>query len=184
MLELNIGCPNTKEHGMVFGTEPGMAAKVVEAVKGVAGDIPLMAKLTPNTHKYVEVAKGCVEAGADVIGAFNTWGPGMLIDTNTAKPVFAFKSCGISGPAVKPLTVRGVYELYKAVDKPIVAIGGVTTGNDAAEMIMAGATAIGIGSGIHYRGLDVFKKVCDELKEFMESHGYSSLKDMRGIAHE
>jgi len=183
MLEINIGCPNTKSHGMVFGTEPEMAGEVVRAVKEVT-DIPVMPKLTPNTHKYVEVAKACVEQGADVIGAFNTWGPGMLIDTNTTKPVFAFKSCGISGPAVKPLTVRGVFELYKAVDVPIVALGGVTTGNDAVEMIMAGATAVGIGSGIYYRGLDVFKKVCDEMKEFMELHGYSSLKDMRGVAHE
>ncbi|MCD6414966.1 MAG: dihydroorotate dehydrogenase [Candidatus Diapherotrites archaeon] len=184
IIELNISCPNTKKHGQVFGFEPDVAGEVVSRVKGVTEEIPVMPKLSPNTPKLKEVAKACEDAGADAISAINTVGPGMVIDVNTAKPVLDFKTGGLSGPAIKPIAVRCVYDIYEVVDLPIVGIGGVSTGRDAAEMIMAGAVSVGIGSGVYYRGIDVFKKVCDELEGFMEERGYKTIKEMVGLAHE
>jgi dihydroorotate dehydrogenase (NAD+) catalytic subunit len=107
----------------------------------------------------------------------------MVIDVETGKPVLDFKVGGLSGPALKPIAIRCVYDIYEAVKIPIIGVGGITTGKDAIEMMMAGATAIGIGTGIYYRGWNIFKKVCDEMIEFLESHGYSDVKKIIGIAH-
>jgi len=130
-----------------------------------------------------EVAKAAEKAGADGITAVNTLGPGMVIDVKTGKPVLGFKVGGMSGPALKPIAIRCVYDIYKAVKIPIIGMGGITTGKDAIEMMMAGATAVGIGTGIYYRGWDIFKKVCDEMTKFLKSHDYSSLKEVIGVAH-
>jgi dihydroorotate dehydrogenase (NAD+) catalytic subunit len=184
MIELNISCPNTQKKGMVFGCDPVAAGKIVSSVKEVTGKIPLMPKLTPNTPLLKQVARACEDAGADALAAINTVGPGMIIDVNTAKPVLAFKTGGLSGPAIKPIAVRCVYDVSEATDLPILGIGGVTTGEDAAEMLAAGASAVGIGSGVYYRGINVYEKVCSELEEFMKARGYKSVKQMVGKAHE
>ncbi|MCD6523334.1 MAG: dihydroorotate dehydrogenase [Candidatus Diapherotrites archaeon] len=183
-IELNISCPNTKAHGMLFGKDPSIAHDVVSQVKEVTNNIPIFAKLTPNTDRVIEVARACEEAGADAIVAFNTWGPGMYIDINTRRPVLHYRTGGVSGPAVKPLVVKGIYELYEHVSLPILGVGGITNGNDAIEMIMAGASAIGIGSAVYYRGIDVFKRICDEMQGWMLTHDYKSIKELVGVAHE
>ena len=184
MIELNLSCPNTSEHGMAFGVKKEACFDVVKAVKKVAGNIPLSAKLTPQALNIGEIAKSCEEAGANAITAINTVGPGMFINIDVAKPVLAYKTGGLSGPAIKPIAVRCVYDIYKSVKIPIIGIGGVSYGKDAIELMMAGATAIGIGSAVYYRGIDVFKKVCDEIKEWLEKSDYSSIKDVIGVAHE
>lgn len=183
LLDVNIGCPNTKKHGAIFGKDPKTAGDLVNKVKEVAGKVPVMPKLTPNADNMLEVAKACEDAGADAIAGFNTWGPGMVIDINTRKPVFAFKTAGVSGPAVKQMTIRGIYDLYETVDIPIVAAGGITYGNDTLEAIMAGATAVEIAAGVYYRGIDIFKKVTDEMGSWMKENKIKSLKELVGNAH-
>ncbi len=184
MIELNLSCPNTKEHGMAFGVKKEACFDVVKAVKRISGNIPVSAKLTPQALNIGEIAKACEDAGADAITAINTVGPGMFINIDIAKPVLSFKTGGLSGPAIRPIAVRCVYDIYKAVKIPIIGMGGITYGKDAIEIMMAGATAVGIGTATYYRGKDVFKKVCDEIEKWLEKSDYSSLKEIIGVAHE
>ncbi len=182
MLDVNIGCPNTKSHGAIFGKDPETASELINKIKDVAGKIPVMPKLPPSDN-FIAVAKACVDAGADAIAAFNTWGPGMIIDINTRKPVMGFKTGGISGPAIRPMVIKGIYDLYNAVDVPIVAVGGITYGKDALEAMMAGATAVEIGSATHYRGIDVFKKVTNEMEDWMKKNNVNHVSEVIGNAH-
>jgi len=183
-VEVNISCPNTEAEGMIFGCSEKHAFDVVRAVKNACGSVPVMPKLTPQAHDIGRVANACEEAGADAIAAINTVGPGMLINIEAKKPVLDYRKGGISGPAIRPIAVRCVYEVYEAVDLPILGIGGVTEGRDAVEMMQAGASAVGIGSGIYYRGIDVFSKVCEEMKVWMKENGYKNVKGLVGAAHE
>ena len=180
-IEVNISCPNSEKHGMIFGINKESAQEVVAAVKKVI-NIPLIAKLTPQAPDIADVARGCEDAGADAICAINTLGPGMVIDIESAKPVLAFKKGGLSGPMIKPVAVRCVYDIYKAVSIPIIGLGGITSGKDALEMIMAGASLIGIGSAVHYRGIDVFKKVTDEMEDWLVERNLN-LESIKAIAH-
>jgi len=183
-IEANISCPNVgAEFGLPFALEPSSAARVTEAVRR-ASRIPLIVKLSPNTPYLAQVARAVAEAGADAIAAVNTLGPGMIIDVRAGRPVLANRVGGVSGPAIRPIAVRCVYEICEAVNLPVIGIGGVTTGEDAAQMIMAGAVAVGLGSALYYRGERVFSLVADELCRFMREQGYASLSDFRGIAHE
>ncbi len=182
-IEINISCPNTKNEGMVFGVSADSSKEVVRAVKKVIGDIPLIAKLTPQAANIGEIAKSCESAGADAICAINTLGPGMIIDIESGKPVLEFKKGGVSGPAIKPIAVRCVYDIYENIKIPIIGMGGITTGEDAIEMMMAGATLIGMGSAVSYRGIDVFEKVWKEVQDWMKKHGYKDCKEIIGLAH-
>ena len=180
-IEINISCPNSEKHGMIFGINRESAREVVAAVKQVI-DVPLIVKLTPQAPDIADVARGCEDAGADAICAINTLGPGMVIDIESARPVLAFKKGGLSGPMIKPVAVRCVYDIYKAVSIPIIGLGGIMTGEDALEMIMAGASLIGIGSAVHYRGIDVFRKVSEEMETWL-SERHLNLTDIKGAAH-
>jgi len=184
MIEVNLSCPNTKEHGAIFGMGCGVAGDVIKAVKKVSGDVPVIAKLTPQAQDIGGIAKACEKAGADAISAINTLGPGMFINIDAAKPVLAFKMGGLSGPAIRPVAVRCIYDIYKAVKIPIIGMGGVNTGRDAIELMMAGATAVGIGTGAYYRGIEVFQKVQDEMKEWLEQSEYNSVSDLVGVGHD
>jgi dihydroorotate dehydrogenase (NAD+) catalytic subunit len=184
MIEINISCPNSEKHGMVFGTCPETSAKVVEAVKNAAGKIPIMPKLTPNCNDIIAVAKACEEAGADAIAAINSVGPGMIIDLEAKKPVLHYKTGGVTGPAIKPIAVRCVYDIYRNVKIPILGIGGITYGTDALEMMMAGASAVGIGSGVFYRGIEIFSLVNQEMQKKMKELGYSKLSHVIGACHD
>ena len=184
LIEANISCPNVEaEFGKPFGTDSEVSAKVTRIVKKNS-KCPVIVKLSPNVSNIKLIAQAVQKAGADAICAINTVGPGMIIDIKTGKPLLSNKVGGLSGPAIKPVAVRCVYDIYDAVKIPIIGTGGITYGGDAIEMIMAGATAVGIGSGVHYRGIDVFKKVCEEIAQFMEKEGYNKLKDLRGVAHD
>jgi len=182
LFELNISCPNV-ESGAAFGCDPKAAASIVKKVKEVT-DIPMSVKLTPNTHLLVQVATEVEKAGADVITAINTVGPGMVIDVETGVPVLANKFGGMSGRFIKPIALKCVYDIGKAVKIPIIGIGGVYSGQDAAEMIMAGASAVGIGTAVKDQYLDVFKKVCDELENILDRKKLKSMKELVGSVKE
>jgi len=182
-IEVNISCPNTREHGQIFGVSEKASAEAVKAVKKEIGKIPLIAKLTPQAFNIGAIAKSCEEAGADAICAINTVG-GMCIDIEARKPVLFNRFGGLSGPAVKPVGIKCVYQIFESVKIPILGMGGITTGRDAIEYVQAGATAVGIGSGVYYRGMGVFRKVCEEMEKWMKENGVESLEEIRGCGHE
>ena len=184
MIEMNMSCPHSKGQGQPFGIDSEIAKEVVSAVKKSAGGIPIMPKLTPQAPDIAAIARACESAGADAICAINTLGPGMLINAEARKPVLANKFGGLSGPAIKPVALRCVYQIYEAVKIPVLGMGGITTGRDAVEMVMAGATAIGVGSATYYRGIDAFKKICAEMEEWMRKNKVKSLEEIRGAAHD
>ncbi|MFP3949598.1 MAG: dihydroorotate dehydrogenase [Candidatus Micrarchaeia archaeon] len=184
LIEVNISCPNVEdEFGRPFACDPGIAAVVTKKVKK-STNIPVLVKLSPNVSTIGVIAEAVAKEGADGITAINTVGPGMLINVEAARPVLSNRVGGISGPAIKPLALKCVYDIYKSTKLPIIGTGGVTTGRDAVEMIMAGASAVGIGTGVYYRGPEVFSRVSEEMQNIMEKEGYRSISEMRGIVHE
>jgi dihydroorotate dehydrogenase (NAD+) catalytic subunit len=183
LIEVNISCPNVAdEFGTPFAASGDAAASVTEAVKAVAGGIPISVKLAPNVASIARIALAVVEAGADAITAINTM-PGMVIDADAGCPVLSNRSGGISGPALKPIALRCVAEIAQAVDVPIIGTGGVTTGRDAAEMLMAGATAVGVGTAVWYRGVEALAEIVTELAGFLGARGYGSIAAIRGAIH-
>lgn len=183
LLELNISCPNVEsEFGRPFALDPIAAARVTEAVRAVYPG-PLLVKLSPNATELVAVARAVVATGADGLTMGNTLGPGMLIDLEARRPILANRVGGISGPALRPIAVRCVYELAAALPVPIVGMGGVASGRDALEMVMAGATAVGIGSGLYAEGHAIFGRILAEMEAWMQREGVSSLSEIRGCAH-
>lgn len=182
-IELNISCPNVEKFGAIFGCDPEISAKIVCDAKSVSGKIPIIPKLTPQAPNIADIAKACEEAGADAICAINTVGPGMVIDIEAAKPMLGFKRGGLSGPMIKPIAIRCVYDIYEKVQIPIIGCGGIINGYDAIEMIQAGASALGIGSAIYYRGFEVFSRINKEMRTWMKAHGYDKVEKLRGIAH-
>ena len=181
-LELNLSCPHAEEYGAEIGENPSLVEEIIKEVKN-AVDIPVFVKLTPNITNIVEIAKSVEKAGGDAIVAINTV-KAMAINIDVGKPILYNKIGGYSGQGIKPIGIRCVYEIYECVKIPIIGVGGIITGKDAVEYIMAGASAVEIGSGVYYRGVDIFKKICDEIVDFMQKEGYKSIKEMVGIAHE
>jgi dihydroorotate dehydrogenase (NAD+) catalytic subunit len=182
LIEVNISCPNVQsEHGELFAASCDSAAAVTRAVKS-ATRIPCSVKLAPHVPSIGGIARAVAEAGADAITAINTM-PGMAIDAASGLPVLANRTGGISGPALKPIALRSVYEIAEAVSVPIIGTGGVLTGVDAIEMIMAGATCVGVGSAIYYRGENAFALILAEMKEWLLARGIGRLEDVRGAAH-
>ncbi len=182
-IEVNLSCPNTEDDfGRMFALDATMTSDLIKAVKSVVGDTAVFAKLSADSPDIADIGKAAEAAGADAVTAINTIS-GMVIDIKEKRPILTNKVGGISGPAILPMGVRAVWNLYNAVKIPIIGTGGINTGEDAIEYIMAGATAVGIGSGVYYRGIDVFKKICGEMGEFMDREGYKNLEEMRGGAH-
>ena len=183
LIEVNISCPNViAEFGEFFSIRPESAAEATQAVKE-ATDVPISVKLSPNVSNIVAIAQAVAEAGADVITAINTVGPGMVIDVESGRPVLSNQEGGISGPAIRPIAVRCVYQIARAVDIPVIGTGGVTRGRDVVEMLMAGATAVGVGSAVYWGGMEVFSELLAGLQGFLVSHGHDSLHDIRGVAY-
>jgi len=185
-LEVNISCPNVDdEFGKPFACSAVDSAKVTKEVKAVSGKIPVFIKLSPQALDIGAVALACAKNGADGFTAINTAGPGMAIDLRSRKPILANKVGGLSGPGIKPIAVRCVYDVYKATggEFPIIGTGGVHTGEDAIELLLAGASLIGIGTAIAARGQDVFRKVCAEMVEWCDSEGVRELRELVGGTH-
>jgi dihydroorotate dehydrogenase (NAD+) catalytic subunit len=183
-VEVPLSCPHTPGYGMLAGQgTPEATEKITKAVKSHI-DLPVIIKLSPNIPNISDVAKAAEKAGADAINMGNTLGPGMVINIETKKPVLDFKVGGLSGPAIRPVAVRCVYDLYKSVKIPIIGTGGVTTWHDAVEMMMAGATAVGVGSAVYYDGITVFRNINKGMEKFMKEQGYKNVKEMVGAAHE
>lgn len=178
--EVNISCPNVHGGGMSFGVSPENAGAVTKAVKAVTSK-PVIIKLSPNVTDIVAIAKACEENGADGISLINTL-LGMKIDLKTKKPVVANKMGGFSGPAIKPVAIRMVYQVYEAVKIPIVGGGGVSTAEDVIEMMLAGASAVQIGAANLVDPM-VCPKIIEELPRVMEKYGIKNLKDIIGGAH-
>lgn len=180
IIEVNVSCPNVHNGGMSFGTSPEAAAEVTKAVKAVTTK-PVFIKLTPNVTNIVEIAEACAKAGADGISLINTM-LGMRIDLRKKKPVIANKMGGFSGPAIFPVAVRMVYQVYDAVKLPIIGMGGVSTAEDVIEMMLAGATAVEIGAANlvnPYASRDIIL----DLPRVMEKYGINSLSEIIGGAH-
>jgi dihydroorotate dehydrogenase (NAD+) catalytic subunit len=181
LLEVNISCPNVgSELGEPFAGSADSAAAVTAAVRR-AVDLPLILKLAPNVPDIARVAQAVVAAGADAICAINTM-PGMVIELESGQPVLANGTGGISGPALKPIAVHAVYHIAAAVDVPIIGTGGVLSAADALELILAGATAVGVGSAVYYEGVEVFGTIRDGLAEWLAAHELT-LDEVRGRAH-
>mgnify|MGYP000933919812 CR=1 FL=1 len=181
LIEVNISCPNVaSDFGEPFSANPASAAAVTRSVRA-AVSVPISVKLAPNVPNLAQIAKAVVAEGADAITAINTV-PAMLIDAYSGKPVLKNKTGGLSGLAIKPIALRAVWELAQVISVPIIGTGGVTTGLDAAEMIMAGASLVGVGSAVVNDGPAVFARIARELSEFMQLEGYQSLEEMRGKA--
>jgi len=182
-VEVNISCPNVQaEFGRPFAADPRDAAAVTAAVRR-AVSLPVIVKLSPNVTDIASIARAVEAEGADAIAAINSLGPGMVIDLDSGRPILANRVGGVSGPAIRPIAVRCVYDISRAVRVPVIGMGGVTSGRDAAEMIMAGATAVGVGTAVYYRGPEAFAEIRDELMGFMGTRGYSAIEQMRGLAH-
>jgi dihydroorotate dehydrogenase (NAD+) catalytic subunit len=183
-LELNLSCPNVEdEFKRPFALVPEKITEIVSAVKAVSKK-PILAKLSPNAYDVAEMASLAETAGADAITMINTLGHGMVIDAIARRPVLRNNFGGISGPCIKPLAIKLVRDVYQRVNIPILGTGGVSNGLDAVEMMMAGASAVAIGSAVYDQGLDVFKTTRLEMEQFMETHGYSDYSDLVGILEE
>ncbi len=177
MLEINISCPNVKEGGIAFGQDPKAVEKITAAVKKVAKQ-PVIMKLSPNVTDITQMAKAAVAGGADVLSLINTL-TGMKIDINKRAFVLANKTGGMSGPAVKPIAVRMVYQVANAVDVPIIGMGGISNASDAIEFIMAGATAVSVGTANFINPYTTIE-VVDGIRKFMEDNNIKSLDEIRG----
>ncbi len=180
ILEINISCPNLHAGGVNFGTDARNAAAVIEAVKKVTTK-PVMAKLTPNVTDITEIALACEAAGADGISMINTL-LGMRIDLKTKKPVIANKMGGFSGPAIMPVALRMVYQVYEKVKVPIVGMGGISRAEDVIEMMLAGATAVQVGAANLVNPF-ACRDIINDLPQVMEKYNISSLKEIIGGAH-
>lgn len=181
MLEVNISCPNVgSEFGEPFAGSCASAAAVTRAVRPEFGG-PLIVKLAPNVPDIGRIAQAVVDAGADAICAVNTV-PGMAVDAESGRPVLANATGGVSGPALKAVALHAVYQIRRAVDVPILGTGGVMTGVDALEMIQAGATAVGVGSAVAYRGVEAFGVIVGEMAAWLAARGLT-LDDVRDRAH-
>ncbi|MEZ4711057.1 MAG: dihydroorotate dehydrogenase [Caldilineaceae bacterium] len=185
-LEVNISCPNVgSEFGEPFAGNPESAARVTQQVKQALrhSDIPVIIKLAPNVPSIARIARAVVKAGADALCVINTM-PGMVIDLESGQPILANRSGGLSGPAIKPIAIKCVYDVRKACPQtPIIGTGGVICGADAVEMIMAGADAVGVGSAIYYDGANAIQQIVNEMAAWADSHSVSQWKEVCSLAH-
>jgi len=179
-VELNLSCPNVAKAGAFFGQSEELSYEVVKAVKDSVS-IPVIAKLTANTGDIAAVAKSCEKAGCDAVTAINTL-KAMKIDVKARMPVLGNKVGGLSGPCIKPIGIAAVYEISRETSLPVIGCGGVLTGEDAVEYMMAGARAVQIGVGVAERGISIFSKVSREIEEFLKSNNYSSVREIIGAA--
>ncbi len=180
-VELNVSCPHVEEVGVEIGQRPTMVAEVTRAVKS-AVRVPVIVKLTPNVTSIQEVARAAEDAGADGLTAINT-ALGMAIDVEAKAPILGGRVGGLSGPALHSIAVRVVYQIREAVKIPIIGVGGISDWKGAVEMMMAGASAVQVGTAVMYHGVDVFREINAGISKFLSENGHASVMDLVGIAH-
>ena len=183
-IEVNISCPNVENRGLVFACDPMASRDVVQAVRrNLGSESPIIVKLSPDVTDIVEIARVVVEAGADALALINTV-LGMVIDIDTMRPKLAGKTGGLSGPAIRPIAVRAIYQVHAAIPKvPILGMGGVTSGRDALELVFAGASGISIGTAT-FGNPTAAMKVKNELALLLQERGFTSFQEAIGAAHE
>ena len=182
-LEVNISCPNVENRGLVFATDREVASRVIESVrKVIGGEIPILAKLTPDVTNIADVAKGVADAGADGLALINTV-LGMVINLDTMKPHLGGKTGGLSGPAIRPVAVRAIYQVREALPQiPILGMGGVASGRDALELILAGASGVSVGTA-SFGNPTAIISIQNELRDLLAQRGFTSLSQAVGYAH-
>lgn len=180
-LELNLSCPNVKKGGILFGTDILMLENLVNKVRTV-WDGPLIAKLTPNVTVIADLARAAAAGGADIISAINTL-RGLVIDVNTRRPLLGNRFGGLSGPAIRPVAVKMVYEIYEATKMPLIGMGGIMNADDALQFIMAGASAVAVGTA-NFVEPQTIPRIADGLRDYMEKTGTKNLQELVGAAHE
>ncbi len=179
-VELNVSCPHVKELGVEIGQRPKVVAEVTQAVKNRV-NIPVFVKLSPNVTDITEVARAAESAGADAVTAINTV-LGTAVDVDSGLPILGGVLGGLSGPAIHPVALRAVYQIRQAVRIPVIGVGGIEDWKGAVQMMMAGASAVQIGSAITIKGLDVFQEVTTGIGKFLERKGYSSVREILSMA--
>ena len=180
-LELNISCPNVKEGGVQFGMDPYMAAQVTEVVKKVS-HLPVYVKLSPNVSDIVSIAKAVASAGADGLSMINTL-TGMRIDLKQRRPLLANQTGGLSGAAIKPIALRMIFEVYQQVNIPIIGMGGVQTAEDVLEFLLAGASAVAVGTA-NFQNPLICPEIINDLPHVLEKYGFQSVQEVIGKGHE
>ncbi len=182
-VEVNISCPNLENRGLVFACDPDASRRVIDGVRRtLGGELPIIAKLSPDVTDLVSIARGVIDAGADALALINTV-LGMVINLDTGRPHLAGKTGGLSGPAIRPIAVRAIYQVHEAFPKiPIIGMGGVATGKDALEMIYAGASGVAIGTANFLNPTSIIS-IQNELKDLLSAKGFNSLREAIGYAH-
>ena len=182
-IEVNISCPNVENRGLVFACDPNTAAEVTKNVRGIiGGELPILAKLTPDVTNIASIASSVINAGADGIAMINTV-LGMVINTETMRPHLGGKTGGLSGPAIRPIAVRAIYQVRQALPNvSILGMGGVASGKDAFEMILAGASAVSVGTAT-FGNPTALIKIKDELSQLLTERGFDNFRDAIGFAH-
>ena len=185
MVEVNVSCPNvSSEFGVPFSADPVATAEITRAVVEVAGDIPVATKLSFHCPSLAVMARACEDAGATALTAINTIGPGIVIEPGFRKPVLTNTIGGVSGPGILPLAVRAVWEIRKSCGLPIIGTGGVETLDGALQIIMAGATAVGVGTGLWRHGAGLMDVLNQQLTDWLEHEGCTSITEIIGVAHD
>ncbi len=183
-VELNLSCPNVgDEFGEIISNKTKASYKVTKLSKKEAGKVPIICKLSPNVDNIGEVAKACEQAGADAISAINTVSQGMIIDIKKRKPILGAKKGGVSGFGIKPIAIAKIYEIYEAVKLPILGMGGISSWQDVVEMMMAGASLVGVGSAVYTKGYGVYREIISGLKIYLKKEKISSVKSLIGKGH-
>jgi len=182
-VEVNISCPNVENRGLVFACDPDASRRVIDGVrKTIGGELPIIAKLSPDVTNLPDIARGVVDAGADALALINTV-LGMVINLDTMKPHLGGKTGGLSGPAIRPVAVRAIYQVHAALPTtPILGMGGVASGRDALELILAGASGVSVGTA-SFGNPTALVKIQNELRDLLAARGFSTLKDAIGYAH-
>jgi len=182
-VEVNISCPNVENRGLVFACDPDASRRVIDGVRRtIGGELPIIAKLSPDVTNLPEIAKGVVDSGADALALINTV-LGMVINLETMKPHLGGKTGGLSGPAIRPVAVRAIYQVHAALPTtPILGMGGVSSGRDALELILAGASGVSIGTA-SFGNPTALINIQNELRDLLAARGFATLKDAVGFAH-
>lgn len=180
-IELNLSCPHAEGYGLEIGQDPVLIQMITSSVKEQVS-IPVFVKLSSNVNDIVEIAKAAEKGNADGIVAINTV-KAMSINVDVARPILSHKTGGYSGKAIKPIGIRCIFDIYEHTSLPLIGVGGITNGTDAIEYIMAGASAVQIGTAVYTRGIGVFQKISHEIRSWMDDHNYEEINDLIGIAH-